>query len=308
MPRPARPLPPRIADLTRRQDGLVTRAQATGAGATIAQIDGELRTGRWTRVLPEVYSTAGPGPAPARGPMTFIRAVWLWAGPGAVIEGAAALIWQRRSDRPLTEVTVSCGRNLRPPRGPDWPIRVRRHIVHEFWTVHWNQIVTVRSEYAIAQLLPAAGPALLDDAVRRRWVTVDQIAEVHRCLSSGRGSVVRGTILAAAEGGAISEAERLLHRHLRAAGIRGWRANAPVRLGSGYRIGDVVFEEVRLLVEIDGFAFHTDHTTFQDDRRRQNEFTVAGWTVLRFTWWTLMQAPELVLRDIQATLDRLQGR
>ncbi len=305
MPRPAPILPSRVADLTRRQDGLVTRTQATGAGATIAQIDGELRTGRWTRVLPEVYSTAGPGPTPT----TFIRAVWLWAGAGAVIEGEAALIWQGRSARPLTEVTVSCGgRNLRPPRDPLWPIRIRRHVVHEFWTVRWNRIDTVRSEYAIAQLLPAVGPAVLDEAVRRRWVTVDQVAEVHRCLSPGRGSVVRGTILAAAEGGAISEAERLLQRHLRAAGIRGWRANAPVRLGSEVRIGDIVFTEVRLLVEIDGFAFHTDHARFRDDRRRQNAFTLAGWTVLRFTWWDLTTEPERAVRDIQATLDRLRNR
>lgn len=304
MPRPARPLPPRIADLSRRQNALVTRDQATRAGASTTQIDGEIRTGRWTRVLPEVYSTTGSELEPA----TFIRAVWLWAGPVAVIEDAAALIWQSRSDRPLTEVTVSCGRNLRPPRDSAWPVRVRRHVVHEFWTVRWDHIVTVRSEYAIAQLLAAEGPALLDDAVRRRWVTVDQVAEVHRCLSPGRGSVLRGKILAAAEGGAISEAERILHHQLRAAGIRGWRANASVRLGSVNRIGDIVFDEVRLLVEIDGFAFHTDHARYQDDRLRQNEFTVAGWTVLRFTWWTLMQTPERALRDIQTTLDRLLGR
>ncbi|WP_420119939.1 endonuclease domain-containing protein [Nakamurella sp.] len=239
--------------------------------------------------------------------MRFIRAVWLWAGSGAVIEGSAALFWQRRSDRPLTDVTVSCGRNLRPPRNPNWPIRVRRRVVNEFWTVRWNRIVTVRTEYAIAQLLPTAGPALLDDAVRRRWVTVDQVAEVHRAVSS-RGSVVRGTILAAAGSGAISEAERILHRSLRAAGIRGWRANAAVNLGSGRRIGDVVFEEIRLLVEIDGFAFHTDHERFEDDRRRQNEFTLAGWTVLRFTWWTLNQEPDRVVRDIQSTLSRLRDR
>lgn len=304
MPRPTRPTPPRIAELARRQDGLITRAQAVAAGMTTAQINGRLRIGRWARVLPEVYSSEGTAPEPA----IFIRAVFLWAGPGAVIEGAAALIWQRRSAQALAEVTVSCGRNLRSPRASAWPIRTRRHAVNDFWTVHWNNVVTVRTEYAIAQLLPTEGPALLDDAVRRRWVSVEMVAEAHRCLSPGRGSVARSKVLTAADGGAISEAERLLHRHLRAAGIRGWRANVSVRLGSTNRIGDVVFEEVRLLVEIDGFAFHTDHARYQDDRRRQNEFTVAGWTVLRFTWWTLTQEPERAVRDIQATLARLLGK
>ena len=81
-----------------------------------------------------------------------------------------------------------------------------------------------------------------------------------------------------------------------------------MRLGSVNRTGDIVFDEVRLLVEIDGFAFHTDHAKYQDDRARQNEFTVAGWTVLRFTWWTLSQEPDRAVRDIRATLDRLLGR
>lgn len=297
-------MPPGVTDLARRQDGLITRTQVTDAGASVGQLDGELRTGRWTRVLPQVYSTTGSQP----GQRTFIRAVWLWAGSGAVIESSAALIWQGRSDKPLTAVTVSCGRNLRPPQNSVWPIRIRRHVVHEFWTVHWNRVVTARTEYAIAQLLPSEGPALLDDAIRRRWVSVDQVAEVHRCLSPGRGSVIRGQILDAAAGGAISEAERLLHRHLRAARIRGWRANASVRLGSVNRTGDVIFEEVRLVVEIDGFAFHSDHRRYQDDRIRQNEFAVAGWTVLRFTWWTLTKEPDRAVREIRETLDRLRGK
>lgn len=302
MPRPTPPLPPRISDLARCQDGLITRSQAIAAGVSGTRIDGHLRTGRWVRVLPEVYSIDR---TPIE-PIPFIRAVWLWAGPNAVIQGAAALIWQGRLDRPLSEVVVSCGRSLRAPEAA-WPILVRRHVVNEFWQVHWNRIVTVRTEFAIAQLLPAAGPALLDNAVRRRWVTVDMVAEAHRCLSPGRGSAIRATIVTAAEGGAISEAERLLHRHLRVAGIRGWRANVSVRLGSVNRTGDVVFEEIRLLVEIDGFAFHTDHLRYQDDRLRQNEFVVAGWTVLRFTWWTLTQEPERAIRDIRAAIARLIG-
>ncbi|HEY5880313.1 MAG TPA: hypothetical protein VIU11_15500 [Nakamurella sp.] len=38
-------------------------------------------------------------------------------------------------------------------------------------------------------------------------------------VSPGRGSAIRSVILAAADSGAISEAERILHRHVHAAGI-----------------------------------------------------------------------------------------
>jgi very-short-patch-repair endonuclease len=296
-------MPSTVADVARRENGLITRSQALDSGVNTTQIDMQLRAHRWTRVLPEVYSTGGR----ATEPIPFIRAVWLSAGPGAVIEGEAALIWQGRLDRKLSQVSVSCGRNLRPPRGAG-SIRVRRHVIDDYWVVQWNRVVTVRSEFAIAQLLESEGPEVLDEAVRRRWVTVDMVVDAHRRLSPGRGSVDRSKILSAAGGGAISEAERLLHHHLRAAGIRGWRANVSVRLGSISRTGDLVFEDIRLLVEVDGFAFHTDHRRFEDDRIRQNEFVVAGWTVLRFTWWALTQDAERVVQDIRAAIVRLGGR
>lgn len=105
-------MPERIAELTRRQDGLVTRGQAIAAGMTTTLINGQLRIGRWARILPEVYSSGGTTPEP----MTFIRAAFLWAGPGAVIESAAALIWQRRSDRALSEVAVPAGATAGHPR------------------------------------------------------------------------------------------------------------------------------------------------------------------------------------------------
>lgn len=196
---------------------------------------------------------------------------------------------------------------MRAPKAA-WPIQVRRRAVHEFWQVHWNRIVTVRTEYAVAQLLAQAGPALLDDAVRRRWVPVDMVGEAHRCLSPGRGSVVRTKILTAAEGGAISEAERLLHHTCGTPGsVDGGRTP---RSAWARSTGPAtwLFDEIRLLIEIDGFAFHTDHDRYEGDGRRQNEFTVAGWTVLRFTWWTLTTETARAVREIEATIARLHGR
>jgi len=119
-------LPSRLQHLARCQDGLITRSQSIATGVTAILIDGQLRSGRWTRVLPGVYSTDRRPVGPNR----FIRATYLWAGPGSVIEGAAALIWQRRSDRSLAEVTVSAGRNLRP-QAAAWPITTRRHTMPE---------------------------------------------------------------------------------------------------------------------------------------------------------------------------------
>ena len=44
--------------IQRRQLGLITRAQVTGAGATRKVIDRRVQSGAWVRVLPGVYRDA----------------------------------------------------------------------------------------------------------------------------------------------------------------------------------------------------------------------------------------------------------
>ena len=254
-------------------------------------------------MLPSVYRTTQAD----HDDFLFIRAAHLWAGPDSVVTGAAALCWQRRSDQPLTVVDLATSTRLRDPDTEPKIVTHRRRI-NEFWIAHWDGIRVARTEYAIAELLPTTGPELLDNAVRRRWLNVEMVTEAHRALGSGRGAATRARIIRAAEGGAESEAERLLQRALQQAGITGWVANAPVRLGSTNRVGDVVFPGIKLLVEVDGFAFHTSHEKFTGDRQRQNEFAVAGWTVLRFTWWQLLQDPQVAVRDIRAAIAGLSAR
>jgi hypothetical protein len=164
-----------VADHVRRQDGLLTRAQALAAGVPAWQIESLLRRGEWSRVLAGVYR-AGSGPD---ADLQLIRAAHLWAGPDSIVTGAAALRWQRRRDEPVTTVDLATTKRLRVPDVKP-RILAHRQRIHEFWVAHWNGIRVARAEYAIAQLLPTEGPVLLDDAVRRRWVSVEMVMEVHR--------------------------------------------------------------------------------------------------------------------------------
>jgi very-short-patch-repair endonuclease len=60
---------------------------------------------------------------------------------------------------------------------------------------------------------------------------------------------------------------------------------------------DFGFPQHRLVVEIDGYAYHHDRHRFQRDRQRQNDLAALGWVVLRFTWFDLHERPgELVAR------------
>ena len=47
---------------------------------------------------------------------------------------------------------------------------------------------------------------------------------------------------------------------------------------------DFVWRDGRLIVEVDGFAYHRSPETFERDREKTVVLTVAGWRVLRFTW------------------------
>jgi very-short-patch-repair endonuclease len=58
----------------------------------------------------------------------------------------------------------------------------------------------------------------------------------------------------------------------------------------------------RVVVELDSEKFHTDPDSFRLDRRRQNDLVQAGFTVLRFTWWDVMAAPEYVAATVATAL------
>jgi very-short-patch-repair endonuclease len=47
---------------------------------------------------------------------------------------------------------------------------------------------------------------------------------------------------------------------------------------------DFVWREARLIVEVDGYAYHRSPSAFETDRERDVTLTGAGWTVMRFTW------------------------
>lgn len=89
-----------------------------------------------------------------------------------------------------------------------------------------------------------------------------------------------------------SELERIVLDLIRSAGLAlpelqrpiPWRTSRPGRL-------DMVYMPGRLIIECDGRLWHTAAQVFEDDRRRDNEATVAGWRVIRVTWKMINEHP-----------------
>jgi hypothetical protein len=65
---------------------------------------------------------------------------------------------------------------------------------------------------------------------------------------------------------------------------------------------DFCFLAARLVVEADGYAFHSDRIAFRRDRDRLNDLERLGWRVLRFTWEDVVQRPDHVLRLVNECL------
>ena len=84
------------------------------------------------------------------------------------------------------------------------------------------------------------------------------------------------------------------------------RPQVPITLGEVTVHPDVVDVEARLVLEADSWQFHSAKDAFQRDCWRYTTLVVQGWTVLRFTWWQVMQEPDWV-RACLATVVASRG-
>jgi very-short-patch-repair endonuclease len=62
---------------------------------------------------------------------------------------------------------------------------------------------------------------------------------------------------------------------------------------------DCAWPDHNLIVELDGYAFHSTHDAFHIDRRRDRRLTAAGWRVIRLTWRDLDE-PDALATELWA--------
>jgi len=80
-----------------------------------------------------------------------------------------------------------------------------------------------------------------------------------------------------------------------------WTANYAIRDRAGGVIAEIDFADVelRIAIEVDGRAFHSDRRSFERDRTRQNILALDGWLILRFTWERLSNEPQGVIKEVE---------
>jgi very-short-patch-repair endonuclease len=100
-----------------------------------------------------------------------------------------------------------------------------------------------------------------------------------------------------------SEAEERTLALVRAARLPRPRVNARV---GGLEV-DLLWREQRLVVEVDGYAYHSSRTAFERDRLRDAELGAAGFRVMRLTWRVLVDEPEAVVARLASALAQPSG-
>ena len=127
----------------------------------------------------------------------------------------------------------------------------------------------------------------LDDALRRKLLTLRALAAVHRDVAGPgrRRSTVMHTLLDERLPGfdpGRYPKERELVEWIVGAGLPPPVPQHRVRVGRrSFRL-DLAYPDLLIGIEYDGWDAHRPRSTFATDRARQNELEVRGWLVLRF--------------------------
>ena len=147
--------------------------------------------------------------------------------------------------------------------------------------------------------------AAADSALRQGLVTLEQLVGL-LAGRLGRGARRPRAVARAVDPRAGSVLESLLRVLLLVAGLPMPETQYAIHERDGTLVArvDMAWPGARLVVEADGYAFHSDRAAYRSDRRRINALERLGWRVLRFSWEDVRNAPEEVIRTISACLRR----
>lgn len=289
----------RVAAIAAQQRGRVARRQMLQAGLSAGQVHHLARTDRLIRLHAGVYAVGHGGFVP----LGRETAALLAARPGALLSHvSAARLWgllRDPDDGAPIDVLVDDG----------WIPRTRGIRGH-------RSRILAATDRRVRDRLPTCSPARvlldlaaeLDDRRLERAFDDGQIAgiirprEVAEILTrAGRHpGAARLRDLRGAPGVTRSEAEARLLELVRDADLPGPRVNRRLH---GYEV-DLHWPHAGLVVEIDGYRFHSTRSAFERDRVRDARLQAAGVEVLRVTWRQLEREPLAVIARIAAALAR----
>lgn len=274
------------------------RSQLLGAKLSPGAITRRVRNGGLYLVLPRVYAVGHS----ALAPLALELATILYLRHDAVISHqSAAMLWGLvAAPEALVQATI-IGRDARPRPGLQ-AYRVRRLDPRDI-RVREGIPVTSPARTVLDLAGTGDGPLVrraLSEALVQRLLSRSDLAAAAARQPLRTGAAHLRALLRSEGEAAVtrSEAERRIVALIVAAGLP--RPETNVRL-HGCEV-DLLWREARLVVEVDGHAFHGHRAAFERDRRRDQALAAAGYRVIRVTWRQLEREPLAVMARIAQAL------
>lgn len=286
-----------------RQHGVVARRQLLDAGIASSTVDDRIASGHLVPLHRGVYAV---GHRSLRSDGWWMAAV-LAVGPGAVLShrDAAQLHGLGTFGGVRIDVSTAAGR-----RGTN---RIRVHArrlldADDVTTVAGIPTTTVaRTLVDLAEVVTHERLAkACSEAERQRTLDVTGIEETLKRRRGRRGpatSTMRAALAELESRGVTLTRSRLEDRLLPLLDAHGLPRPATNVYVDGCE-ADAVWHGQRLIVEMDGWAWHNTRRAFQRDRDKTNLWTGRGWTVLRFTHDDVTRRPRETAAAIAAQLSR----
>ena len=292
-----------LDEVSARQAGAITRAQARAAGLTDEAIEVRLHSGRWQQVFGRVYATfSGPLPRDC-----LLRAAVLRTGDGATLSHETAAELAGLADRPSSQIhiTVPAGRRITPIPGVALHRSRRVHLAR-----HVSRLPPqTRVEDTVLDLTQSATD--LDTALSwcaracgRRLTTPARLSAALDTRQRVRWRAELHAVLQDVADGCHSLLEiRYLRDVERRHGLpRARRQLATRRPDGGRGYADVCYDEFGVIVELDGRVAHPEHARWRD-MSRDNAAAANGAAVLRYGWADVVQRPCAVAAEVAGLLN-----
>jgi len=270
------------------QHGLVTSAQLMEAGLSRHQIARRVELG-WLQQRHRGVYLVGPLETPLSPAMAAVLAY----GDNALLSHYPAAVVRGLRPQPLGElhVTLLGSGGVRSRDG----IRAHRtrHLHPADATRHRGIPVTSPARTLLDLAATASATTLAratDEARIHRLVTDRSLGEQFERYPAHRGTRALARATETEPRLTRSEAERRLLELIRAARLPEPQTNARV---DHYEV-DLLWPHHHLIVEVDGYAFHSMRSALERDRRRDAELIARGLRVARVTWRQITEEPESV--------------
>jgi very-short-patch-repair endonuclease len=300
----------RIAFLAQAQRGRVSRRQLLEAGVSSNGIDRRLRSGSLLAQHRGVYLVGHRAPVPLGDETSALLAV----GRGAVLSHhSAAILWQLLPRQAADGIVHVLVRGSSAGRRKGVRIhRTRRLDANDVRTRH--RLPVTSPGRVLFDLAPLVTERVLerafDQALVERIMRLDEIDELLGTVRGRAGTQQIATLRERESGPTVtrSEAEERLLGLVRKAGLPEPRVNTRLH---GYEV-DFHWLRERLILEVDGFRYHSGRRVFEHDRRKDSTLQAAGFATMRVTWRQMEDEPYAVVARLAQALgsasERAQAR